>query len=148
MRIKARLFLVTAVCVLLLSGSSFAGSNWKDALKDSLSAKYELAKFGSDRLRITQPGTTLVIQQDGIIGDLATDLTFTTNKVKDGKLAQAGGFAAVMQNKKTSRVFKSGEKVYVTKIDVKDDEVHYYLMSCDTFDVNRQGSTKQTRYVS
>jgi hypothetical protein len=43
---------------------------------------------------------------------------------------------------------KFGEKVYVTTIDVKDDEVHYYLMSCDTFEVNVQGSSKQTRYVS
>ena len=141
------------ILLLLLAGLLLcpvvrAGDDWKDALKESLKAKYELTKFGGDRLRITQPGTVVVSQKDGIIADLATDFTFTVNKVSAGQVGQASGFAAVVQNKKTSRVFKSGERAYVTKIDVKDNEVHYVLMSCDTYDVNVHGSTKQTRYMS
>ena len=115
-------------------------------LEEALKSKYEITKTGMDRARITQPGTVLVIQKDGISGDLATDMTFLNNKVRDGQVAQAGGFGAFMQDKKTNRVLKTGEKVYVFKIEVKDDQVRYFIITCDTYDVNVNGSTKQTRY--
>lgn len=115
-------------------------------LEEALKSKYEITKTGMDRARITQPGTVLVIQKEGISGDLATDMTFLNNKIHQGQVAQAGGFGAFMQDKKTSRVLKTGEKVYVFKIEVKDDQVRYFIITCDTYDVNVKGSTKQTRY--
>jgi hypothetical protein len=115
-------------------------------LEEALKAKYQITKTGMDRARITQPGTVLIIQKDGISGDLVTDMTFLNNKVRDGQVAQAGGFGAFMQDKKTSRVLKAGDKVYVFKIELKDDEVRYFLITCDSFDVNLHGSTRQTRY--
>jgi hypothetical protein len=115
-------------------------------LEEGLKSKYEITKTGMDRARITQPGTVLVIQKDGISADLATDMTFLNNKIRQGQVAQAGGFGAFMQDKKTNRVLKSGEKVYVFKIEVKDDQVRYFIITCDTYDVNLNGSTKQTRY--
>jgi len=115
-------------------------------LEEALKSKYAITKTGMDRARITEPGTVLVIQKDGISADLATDMTFLNNKVKDGQVAQAGGFGAFMQDKKTNRVLKTGEKVYVFKIEVKDDQIRYFVITCDTYDVNFRGSTKQTRY--
>lgn len=116
------------------------------ALRDALEAKYQLTKTGIDRVRITQPGTVFVVQKGGISGDVASDATFLNNKVRDGQIAQAGGFMAAMQDKKTSRDLKSGDKVYVFKIDVKDDLVQVFVITCDTYDVNLRGSTRQTRY--
>lgn len=115
-------------------------------LEEALKAKYEITKTGMDRARITQPGTVLIIQKEGISGDLATDTTFLNNRIRDGQVAQAGGFGAFMQDKKTSRILKAGDKVYVFKIEVKDDQVRYFLITCDSFDVNLHGSTRQTRY--
>jgi hypothetical protein len=137
-----------ALALLLVAAATLIADDWKSALQESLRGKYELTKTGLDRVRITKPGTVLVIQAGGISGDLATDLTFLNNKVIDGKVAQAGGFAASMQDKKTSRVFKPGEKAYVFKIDVKKNGVEFFLISYDTFDVNLKGSTRQTRYKS
>jgi len=51
-----------------------------------------------------------------------------------------------MQDKKTSRSLKVGDKVYVFKIEVKDDQVRYFIITGDTYDVNVHGSTRQTRY--
>jgi NAD-dependent oxidoreductase involved in siderophore biosynthesis len=45
-------------------------------------------------------------------------------------------------------VFKPGEKVYVFKIDVKDEAVQFFVISGETYDVNVKGSTRQTRYKS
>jgi hypothetical protein len=139
------LLCVCSIGLLTLAGP-FARASNHDALKEALEAKYQLTKTGIDRVRITQPGTVFVIQKDGISGDLASDATFLNNKVSNGQVSQAGGFMAAMQDKKTSRDLKSGDKVYVFKIDVKDDQVQVFVITCDTYDVNLHGSTRQTRY--
>lgn len=131
--------------VLTLAAANLSASD-RGALEDALKAKYVITQTGIDRARITQPGTVLVIQKEGISGDVATDMTFLNNKVRDGQVAQAGGFGAMMQGKKTSRILKPGDKVYLFKVEVKDDLVRYFLITCDTYDVNQHGSTRQTRY--
>ena len=98
-------------------------ADWKTTLEESLASNYELTKTGIDRIRITKAGTMLVIRKENISGDLASDVTFLNNKVVDGNVQQAGGFGAVLQAKKSSRVFKAGEKVYLFKISVRDDAV-------------------------
>jgi hypothetical protein len=144
MTIQAKL--TQLFCAALFAITCTAHASNHKALEEALKAKYAIAKTGLDRARITQPGTVLVIQKDGISGDLATDLTFLNNKVRDGQVAQAGGFGAFMQDKKTSRILKTGDKVYVFNIQVKDDQVRYFVITCDTYDVDLHGSTRQTRY--
>jgi len=144
LRITSLFALSTAVLVLGMVTTASGGD--RNALEDALKSKYELTKTGIDRVRITQPGTVLVIQKEGISGDLSSDMSFLNNKVHDGKVAQAGGFGATMQGKKTSRDLKVGDKVYLFKIEAKDDQVRYFIITCDTYDVNVHGSTRQTRY--
>jgi hypothetical protein len=141
-RMTHRVF--AAIFVLVTLGS--LGALDRGALEEALKSKYEITKTGMDRARITQPGTVLVIQKEGITGDLATDMTFLNNRVRDGQVSQAGGFGAFMQDKKTSRALKTGDKVYLFKIEVKDDVIRYFIITCDTYDVNQHGSTRQTRY--
>jgi hypothetical protein len=117
-----------------------------DTLKNALETKYQLTKTGIDRVRITQPGTVFIVQKDGISGDLSSDATFLNNKVKDGQIAQAGGFMAAMQGKTTSRDLKAGDKVFLFRLDVKDDQVQFFVITADTYDIAVHGSTKQSRY--
>ena len=146
---RRTVFLLTVVVLAQLGLPSVSHeADWNKVLEESLKVKYELTKTGLDRVRITKPGTVLVIQKENISGDLASDATFLNNKVNNGQIAQAGGFGAFMQDKKTSRVFKAGEKVYVFKLEVKDKAVEFFLVSCETYDVNLHGSTRQTRYKS
>ena len=135
-----------AFTLIALSCSASVKAKDEGGLKQALETKYQLTKTGIDRVRITQPGTVFVLQKDGISGDLSSDATFLNNKVKDGQVAQAGGFMAAMQNKKTSRNLKVGDKVYLFRLDIKDDQVWFFVITADTFDVNLQGSTRQTRY--
>jgi hypothetical protein len=138
-----RVLVCTALAVGLVAQSAASDHS---ALEEALKSKYELTKTGNDRVRITQPGTVFVVQKEGISGDLASDMTFLNNKIHDGQVAQAGGFGAMMQEKKTSRDLKVGDKVYLFKIEAKDDQVRYFIITCDTYDVNVKGSTRQTRY--
>jgi hypothetical protein len=121
-------------------------SDWKDELKQKLKGMVTLVKTaglgGSDRNRVKEPGTVLVIQKDGITGDKANDFTTTDTKVRDGKVIQAGGFL----NKQNQHAFKPGERVYVFQIDVKDNEIWYWILSTETFSITEEGSTQQTRY--
>ena len=145
MKLSPRLW--KSICATaIIMGAAVAHASSHGDLEEALKAKYEITKTGMDRARITQPGTVLIIQKEGISGDLATDTTFLNNRIRDGQVAQAGGFGAFMQDKKTSRILKAGDKVYVFKIEVKDDQVRYFLITCDSFDVNLHGSTRQTRY--
>lgn len=137
---------VISATLIAFSLVSSASAGDRSTLEEALRAKYELTKTGLDRVRITQPGTVLVIQKEGVSGDLSSDMSFLNNKVRDGQVAQAGGFGAMMQDKKTSRNLKAGDKVYLFKIEAKDDQVRYFIITCDTYDVNVHGSTRQTRY--
>jgi hypothetical protein len=146
MRFLIAKFMLAFSLVLCLSITVTASASDHSAIKDALEAKYQMTKTGIDRLRITQPGTVFVIQKDGISGDLASDMSFLNNKVHDGQIAQAGGFMASMQGKTTSRDLKTGDKVYLFRIEIKDDQVQLFVITCDTYDVTIKGSTKQTRY--
>ena len=88
-----------------------------------------------------------MIEKPGIAGDPSSDLRLSITYVKDGQLGEQGGAVSGVFHKENTRIFKPGEKVFVTKIKVGDDYVMLELMSCDTFDVVQHGSTKQTRYV-
>jgi hypothetical protein len=122
------------------------GSNWKDQLEEELKGTWAFSKIGIDRIRITQPGAILVIKKDGIIGDLSTDSTFSKTTAQDGKLTPPKGVIAVLQNKETSHVFKVGERVYLWKASIDDDDLALFLISVETFAVNARGTTKQMRY--
>lgn len=131
---------------LMLPLTSANSATWKEALKETLQATYPLTKTSKlAKERVTQPGAVFVIQQEGIMADLSSDVTMTSTKVRDGKVLQRGGASAWLA-KKTTRVFKPGERVYVTDIDVEDDALWVRVLSCEMFEVTVKGSTKQTRY--
>lgn len=140
-------------CLLLLLAIGVASSpmvgapNWKDDLKQKLDEAYKYAKRSTANPdRVTEPGTVLVIRKEGVSGDLSRDLTYSPVKVRNGEIRQAGGFAAFVADKKTTFLFKPGERVYVTGVRVADDNVMLMLIAVDTTAVNVKGSTQQTRY--
>ncbi len=102
LRITGLFALSTAVLVLGMITTASGGD--RSALEDALKSKYEFTKTGIDRVRITQPGTVLVIQKEGISGDLSSDMSFLNNKVRDGQVAQAGGFGAMMQGRRPAEI--------------------------------------------
>ncbi len=153
--IRSELGWLRSVTTLVLAALAFctysttclASAEWKDALKQKLEAQYPLthrATLSPDR--ITQQGVVLVVRRQGIGADPSSDMRYSITYVRDGQIGEQGGAVAGVFEKKNTRVFKEGEKVYVTGIKVGDDYVMLELMSCEMFDVVQRGSTKQTRY--
>jgi len=142
--------LVRFSCLLLLFifSAAFAyGDDWKKSLGKSLKDMYALTKTGgwggSDRNVIKEAGTVLVIQKEGIVGDKATDMTYTPTKVREGKVSQT---SSLLNSKSNQYTFKPGDRVYLFDIDVKDSEIWFWFVSCDAYSITKGGDTRQTRY--
>jgi hypothetical protein len=104
-------------------------------LKDQLDAQYKLAKIGynSGQVTIAEPGTVLVIQKGGILGCPPGNPVLAPATFKDGSLNPPGRIASALCGK-DSHQLPSGEKVYVTKIEVnpKKDKVTLRIIECDS----------------
>jgi len=122
--------------------------DWQDELTKQIKTTYTLTETGMDRLRITRPGTVFTVQLEGIAADPSSDATYSQNKFRDGQVKQSKGIIPFLQDKKRTRNLRPGERVYLFKADVKDNEINLYVITCDLFDVNISGSTQQVRYKS
>ena len=132
---------------------------WAQAptLAEQLAAQYKLAKLGSDSsgYSITEEGTLLAVQKGGIIGvpyknTLTRTATFQdgtvhASDVSNNSAAQKVGklFCGLHKcpttpdaanDERTTKLFKVGDKVYPTKIDVNldKDQVVMAIVACDT----------------
>lgn len=138
---------IAICCVFMVLLPVYAASDNKQ-LEEALKTKYELTKTGIDRLRITQPGTVLVAQKDGIYANPSTDAGSLTTAVTDGNVIEPKGFGAAFFSKKDDRSMKAGTTFYVTRIAVRDKEVRLDLITCDTDQVDVRGSARETRYAA
>ena len=142
-------FLILLCCLFVTTiPSVLAIPDWQDELTKQIKTVYTLTETGMDRLRITKPGTVFTVQLEGIAADPSSDATFSQNKFRDGEIKQSKGFVPFMQDKKRTRNLRPGERVYLFKADVRDNEINLYVITCDLFDVNIGGSTQQVRYKS
>jgi hypothetical protein len=123
-------------------------------LKDALTANYPITKVGMAMLsinynRITQPGIVLTVRIPGIYADVAdTKQAIVATNIDGGQASQQKGFLASLSNSKQARQLNPKETVYVTKIDVKGDFVHFEIITENTTAISTFGSTQQERYRS
>ena len=147
LRLRSVSLSILCLSLTLLTPSVATASDWKDTLKKSLETSYPLthrAALSPDR--ITEQGVVLVIEKQGIAADPSSDMRYSVTYVRNGQVSEQGGATSAVFSKENTRVFKPGERAYVTAIKIGDDYVMLELMSCDMFDVVKNGSTKQTRY--
>jgi hypothetical protein len=142
-----RLLFAVFLSIAAVAPSVFDG-DWQEQLEKQIKTTYSLTETGMDRLRITKPGTVFTVQLEGIAADLSSDATYSQNKFKDGQVKQSKGIIPFMQDKKRTRNLRPGERLYLFKTGVNENEINLYLITCDTFDVNVNGSTQQIRYKS
>jgi hypothetical protein len=139
--------LVGLLCICIVASLAQAAGDIKP-LEDALKAKYQITKMGIDHLRITEPGTVLIAEKDGIYANPSTDAGNVTNTVADGTLSGPKGFGAAFFSKNNNRSLKEGTKFYVTRIWVRDKEVRLDLITCDTDEISVNGNSRETRYAA
>jgi hypothetical protein len=122
-------------------------------LQQKLEAQYALTKTTADRSDIVTAGAVLVLQKDDLLMDTTTSTTPIANTYKGGKLTHGmGDFVTNKWLRKMpgaspapnvdSRTFVSGEKFWVTKIEMHDDGVLFYLFSDPISDVRYYSTLK------
>ncbi len=120
------------------------------SLKEQLEAQYKLAKiaYSSGQVTITEPGTVFVIQKGGILGCPPGNITLAPATFKDGSLNPPGRLVSAMCGKDAHQL-PSGEKVYVTKIDVnlKKDKVSLRIIECDSCNGAAQPSSYKSDII-
>jgi hypothetical protein len=119
-------------------------------LEQKLESEYTLTKATADRSDIVTAGAVLVLEKDNLLMYSSTTTSPPTNTYKDGKISQGVfGLAACKWCRKIpgtgsapnvdSRTFVTGEKFWVTKIDVHDDGVVFEFFSDPISDVRYYG---------
>jgi hypothetical protein len=121
-------------------------TSWKSLLRSALESRINITHTDNARLRITEAGTVLLVQHEGITASPAQDASMLLTKVDGGKIKQAGGLSALLADKKTNLDYLVGERLYCIAIKVKDDAVQLWLLTTQIAPVTIKGSTQQTRY--
>lgn len=138
-----------SITLLAFGTVSAQAADWKQPLKESLTAQYRLTKTGwGDETRITAPGSVYVVTAEGISARSAKDMSMLVTTIENGQAHQPKGGLAIFVDTKNTRQIKVGERFYLVALDIKDSGIMFRLVSVDTFDVNVDGNTRQTRYRS
>jgi len=145
---------ITAIAV--LSCLAFAPRSAGQGLPQKLEEKYKLTKPTDDKTDIVTAGSVLILQKDKLLMFPTTTQIPPQNTYKDGKLS-SGAFGAHQglqkfgslighpmpsQMQTESRAFVTGEKFWVTKIDVMSDGVLFTLFTDAYQDVRYYSTLK------
>lgn len=122
-------------------------ANSKEAIQKSLQSQYALTKATADKKDIVTAGAVLVLQKDNLtMGESTASPEFTAS-YQDGKIKTGTVGAASKLNQKVpgflrnripgassapstgQRTFVTGEKMWVTKIEVRDDSILFDLFT-------------------
>ena len=148
--------LVLFVCV---SSTALAEEGTKPSIEKKLTSEYALTKTTDDKSDIVTAGAVLVLQKDKVYM-VPTDAAGNPcqNIYKDGKLSQSGtckvnetfrkipGFGHIPGQDKAivTRAFVTGEKFWLTKIDVhdagKDKGIYFEFFTDAIKDVRYKGT--------
>jgi hypothetical protein len=136
--------------------SFVASAQNKAAIEKKLVAEYSLTQATADQTDIVTAGSILVLKKGNIIMAPVAGTNYFQNTYKDGKISQnaAGkivkgldrfshlpGASAPAQAPAT-RTFVPGEKVWVTKIECKDDGLVFQLFTDAFADVRYKADLK------
>jgi hypothetical protein len=131
----------TTLIALLIIGMPFtAGAQNKSAIEKKLVSEYALTQATADQSDIVTAGAILVLKKGNIIMAPVSGTNFYQNTYKEGKISQnalgklnngLNRFShlpgAQAPSAPATRTFVPGEKVWVTKIECKDDGVVFDL---------------------
>ena len=129
----------TAIAVLVTAIASSARSEDLAAIRQALETTYALTTPTADKTDIARAGSVLVLKKSNLLTVDVTKMAFFPNTYKNGRITYSK-LALLMKDGK--RTFVSGEKLWVTGIDVKDNAVVFNLFTDAFSDVHYRGTLK------
>jgi hypothetical protein len=146
----------TPTLVLFAGLSLVANAQNKAAIEKKLTDGYALTQATADQTDIVTAGAILVLKKGNIIMAPTSGTNYFQNTYRDGKITQnaAGKIvkgldrfshlpgASAPANAPATRTFVPGEKVWVTKIECKDDGLVFQLFTDAYADVRYKADLK------
>jgi hypothetical protein len=140
----------------LLIGTSFpANAQDKTAIEQKLISEYALTQPTADNTDIVTAGAILVLKKGNVMMAPVSGTNFYQNTYKDGKISQnaagkvsnaLGRFGrlpgAAPPSVPATRTYVPGEKMWVTKIEVKEDGATFDLFTDPVADVRYKAALK------
>ena len=153
---RVQISLVIAAAAIAGMFPSFAVKAQSGSLQSQLEAKYALTKTTDDKSDIVTAGSVLVLEKDKLIMYAVSTPAAPQNTYRDGKLSQGAfgvhqkvqsfgsfiGHPPPQTAQVQSRQFVTGEKFWVTRIDVAGDGVTFTLFSDPYSDVRYYSTLK------
>jgi hypothetical protein len=136
----------------LLAAVAFCGvaAHAQGTLQADLEKTYKPAKMGTDSTGtvVVEPGTVLVLQKGGVLGVPYDNMVFCPSHYQDGTLKPPNTMCK-LSVAKVSKYINSGEKVYVTKIEIiqKDEKVIFSIVECDSCNNVQSASQMKSQIV-
>jgi hypothetical protein len=141
-------------CAVIGSVMAMALPAWPDdlaAIKQALDAKYALTTTTADKTDIVTPGAVLVLKKTGLVTVAASSKNLYQNIYQNGRISQKNSFikakrvwdklpGATPVGGGAERDFVSGEKIWVTGIDIKESGVVFDLFT-DAYNDARYAAT-------
>jgi len=136
------------ICLVFMAFPS-APSAWADSsgVLSVLQKKYLVTETTPDREQITKNGTTMAMKSAGIYTLPSSDLVVPDTKVSNGKVQSPSMFVRLTWTKIGAHVLQVGDKVYITKIDSKNESggevLRFSVLTVDSLDAMGQSSQKK-----
>jgi len=134
--------IISFLAILLAGVALQAHAQDKAAVERKLSSQYTLTKTTADKTDIVTAGAILVLKKDNLMMEDVTNSNMFQNSYKDGKITQnalgrllGSRLLSAPSSGSPHRTFVAGEKMWVTKIEVKDTGVNVELYSDPISDV-------------
>ena len=127
--------------ILLLTAIPSAQNSWaagtSSGIVEALQKKYLVTETTPDHEQVTKDGITMSLKCAGIYSLPNISLIVPDNKVTDGKIQPPSVFL-----RNGSHVLQTGDRVYITKIDKKDESsdelLRFTILTVNSFDVTGQ----------
>lgn len=141
--ISSLTLLLVAVC------GTAQGQDPRAAIQQKLVSEYALTQPTADNTDIVTAGAVLVLKKGDIMMTPVSNPNPYQNTYKDGQISQNSlgkfeGFVHKMpgQSASTDRTFVPGEKMWVTKIEVKADGIFFTLFTDAISDIRYKATLK------
>lgn len=133
----SRIFNTLSVLVLATAGLGNAQDSSRSAIQTKLETEFPPTKATADKTDIVTAGAVLVLKKDNLQMVDASSSNPCQNTYKDGKISQslvsrltcAKKVPGIASSGPASRTFVAGEKLWATRIDVRDKEVVFELLT-------------------
>jgi hypothetical protein len=154
MSLRRAIIKLSVAAAIIFSCLGISSSSAAQGVQKKLEDQYAITKTTDDKSDIVTAGAVLILQKDKLLMYPATTQIPPQNTYKDGKLS-SGAFGAHQQiqkfgslighptpNNVPGRNFVTGEKFWVTRIDVQGDGVLFTLFTDAISDVRYYSTLK------